>query len=326
MDALSDVLRVVQLSGGVFLHGEFSEPWCILSKVRPENCAPLMEIPEHIIQYHYVTEGRFDLQLKGEAPIAVRAGEIVIMPRNDAHLMGSDLTLPPASADQIIRHMISDSMEKLYLGGGGALTRIVCGYLGCDDAKGNPLLETLPGCLKLDLRHSSAAQWIDSSLQFAAEQIAAGRPGSDAILSKLSEVLFVEAVQSYVDRLQPNETGWLAGLKDSHVSRALALLHSRMAEPWTVEALGREVGLSRSALAERFTRLIGVSPMHYLSSWRMQVAAQRLRGNGGVIAQIALDVGYDTEASFSRAFKRSFGAPPATWRRQRTTARGADGE
>lgn len=314
MDALSDVLRVVKLSGGVFLQAEFTEPWCLVSEVTPENCAPLMPVPEHLILYHYVAEGGFHLRLEGEPQTEVETGDIVIMPRNDQHLMGSDLSVPPATVDDMVRQALSDSMEKMSVGGGGRLTRVVCGFLGCDCVTGNPLIETLPPMLRFNIRDSSAADWIQSSLNFAANEISEGRPGSDTLLSKLSEVLFVEAVRRYVDALGPDQTGWLAGLKDDHVSRALTLLHTRVAEPWTVDALGREIGLSRSALADRFTRLIGVSPMHYLTGWRMQVAASRLRNGLGPIAQIAADVGYDTEASFSRAFKRTFGMPPATWR------------
>ncbi len=315
MDALSDVLRVVQLSGGVFLHAEFTEPWCILSQVTPDNCAPLMETPEHIVLYHYVTEGGFQMQVDGQPPATVRAGEIVMLPRNPEHLMGSDLSLPPAPVDDMIRRMVTDSLTKIFLGGGGRRTQVVCGFLGCDCIAGNPLLETLPSMLRLDVRRSNAAAWIESSLKFAAEEVAAGRPGSDTILSRLSEVLFVEALRRYVEALDAGQTGWLAGLKDPQVSRALSLLHLRLAEPWTVDALSREVGMSRSALAERFTRIVGIAPMQYLTGWRMQVAANRLRAGNTPIARIAEDIGYETEASFNRAFKRSFGTPPGTWRR-----------
>ena len=321
MDALSDVLRVVQLSGGVFLHAEFTEPWCMMSQVTPDNCAPLMDVPEHIVLYHYVTEGGFYLQVDGQPPATVRAGEIVMLPRNPEHLMGSDLSLQPAPVEDIIRRMVSDSLTKIFLGGGGPRTQVVCGFLGCDCIVGNPLLETLPSMLRLDVRQSNAAVWIESSLKFAAEEVALGRPGSDTILSKLSEVLFVEAVRRYVDSLGADQTGWLAGLKDPQVSRALSLLHLRLSEPWTVDTLGREVGMSRSALAERFTRVIGIAPMQYLTGWRMQVAANCLRAGSASIARIATDIGYDTEASFSRAFKRSFGAPPGTWRRAHAKGR-----
>src|SRR5437773_7718743 len=160
-----------------------------------------------------------------------------------------------------------------------------------------------------------AAEWIRSTFQYAAEEVAAGRPGSETVLAKQSELLFVEAVRRYAESLPDGQTGWLAGLRDTHVARALALLHRDIARPWTVDELGREVGLSRSALADRFTRLIGMPPMHYVANWRMQVATQKLRNTSASLAQVAEIVGYDSEAAFSRAFKKAFGTAPATWRR-----------
>jgi AraC-like DNA-binding protein len=163
-----------------------------------------------------------------------------------------------------------------------------------------------------------AAEWIRSTFQYAAEEVAAGRPGSETVLAKLSELLFVEAVRRYAETLPDGRTGWLAGLRDIHVARALALLHRDIVRPWTVDELGREVGLSRSALADRFTRLIGVPPMHYIASWRIQVATQKLRNTSASLAQVADMVGYESEAAFSRAFKKAVGVAPATWRRSQS--------
>lgn len=192
---------------------------------------------------------------------------------------------------------------------------MVCGFLGFARAEGNPVISTLPPLLKLDVERGGNAEWIRSTFQFAAEEVAAGRPGSEAVLAKLSELLFVEAVRRYAETLPEGQTGWLAGLREPHVARALALLHRDTARRWTVEDLGREVGLSRSALAERFIRLIGMPPIQYLASWRMQVATQKLRNTSASLAEVAAAVGYDSEAAFSRAFKKSFGTAPATWRR-----------
>jgi transcriptional regulator GlxA family with amidase domain len=192
---------------------------------------------------------------------------------------------------------------------------MVCGFLGCDNAEGNPVLSALPAALALNVEDGGWAEWIRSTFQYAAEEVAAGRPGSETVLAKLSELLFVEAVRRYAESLPESRTGWLAGLRDPFVARALALLHRDINRAWTVDSLGREVGLSRSALADRFTRLIGEAPMHYLATWRMQVAAQRLKNTGETLAQIAQAVGYESEAAFSRAFKKAFGAAPAIWRR-----------
>ena len=317
MDALSDVLRVAHLTGGVFLHAEFSAPWCMATRVGPERCAPFLGPASHLILYHYVIEGELRVRVEGEPAenLVIGAGEIVVLPRNDFHLMGSDLSLPPAAGSDVIRAPTDGGLFSIRHGGGGARTRMVCGFLGSDGAEDNPVISTLPRMLKLNLGQGSAAAWIRSTFEYAAEEVAAGRPGSETVLAKLSELLFVESVRRYVEDLPPSQTGWLAGLRDPYVARALALLHRDIARPWTVDDLGRDVGLSRSALAERFIRLIGVPPMRYLGNWRMQVATQKLRNTSASLAQIAELVGYESEAAFSRAFKKAFGTAPATWRR-----------
>ncbi len=320
MDALSDVLRVVRLKGAVFLHAEFTTPWCIFSQVTPQDCRPLLDGAEHMVPYHYVIEGRMTAQIPNKAPVEVEAGEVIIFPHNDGHLLGSDLDLPPVPSRQVVR-VSPEGLSVIRHGGGGARTRVVCGFLGCDRLDGNPLAAALPPILHFDARRGSAASWIRSSFEFAADEIAARRAGSGTVLEKLSELLFVETLRHYVETLPDEQTGWLAGLKDGFVSRTLGLLHRRVAHHWTVDDLGREVGLSRSALADRFTRLIGEPPMHYLARWRIQLAAQQLRNSDAPLARIAEEVGYDSEAAFNRAFKRHFGVPPATWRKKASASR-----
>jgi AraC-like DNA-binding protein len=315
MDALSDVLRVVRLKGGVFLHAEFTAPWCILSQIGPEDCGPLIERAEHLVLYHYVVEGRLAAQIPNGKPVEIMAGQAVIFPHNHAHLLGSRLDLPPVPAKQLVCASPGADLWMVRHGGGGEKTRIVCGFLGGDRLEGNPLTASLPPVLCFDARDGSAAAWMRSSFEFAADEIAAHRVGSESVLAKLSELLFVEALRRYVEELPEQETGWLAGLKDPFVSRALSMLHGRIAQEWTVDELGRQVGLSRSALADRFTRLIGEPPMRYLARWRIQVAAHQLRNSDASLARIAEQVGYESEAAFNRAFKRSFGVPPAAWRR-----------
>ena len=317
MDALSDVLRVAHLTGGVFLHADFFAPWCMSARVTPEHCGPALGPTSHLILYHYVVEGDLHVQIEGEdgESLTIGAGEVVLLPRNDPHLMGSDLSLPPVAGSEIIRPPQDGGLASIHHGGDGGRTRMICGYLGCASGEGNPVISTLPALLKLDVEQASAAEWIHSTFRYAAEEVSAGRPGSGTVLAKLSELLFVEAVRRYAETLPDGQTGWLAGLRETHVARALALLHSDITRRWTVDDLGREVGLSRSALADRFIHLIGVPPMHYLASWRMQVATQKLRNTNASLAQVAELVGYDSEAAFSRAFKKAFGAAPATWRR-----------
>jgi AraC-like DNA-binding protein len=315
MDALSDVLRVVRLKGGVFLHAEFTAPWCIFAQIGPEDCGSLLEGADHLVLYHYVVEGRLAAQIPSGKPVEIEAGEVVIFPHNHDHLLGSHLDLPPVPSRQVVRASPGGGLWVIRHGGGGEQTRVVCGFLGCDRFAGNPLTDALPPVLRFDTRQGSAAAWMKSSLEFAADEIAARRVGSETILAKLSELLFVETLRRYVEGLPEERTGWLAGLKDPFVSRALALMHRQVAQQWTVDDLGREVGLSRSALADRFTRLIGEPPMRYLARWRIQVAAHQLRNSDTPLARIAEHVGYESEAAFNRAFKRSVGVPPATWRR-----------
>jgi AraC-like DNA-binding protein len=320
MDALSDVLRVAHLTGGVFLHADFTAPWCMAARVAPEHCAPALGPASHMILYHYVVEGELHIRVGGEdgEDILLRAGDVVLLPRNDLHLVGSDLNLPSVAGSDIIQPPEDGGLFTIHHGGGGKRTKMICGYLGCDSAEDNPVISTLPSLLKLDAEQGGAAEWIRSTFQYAADEVAAGRPGSETVLAKLSELLFVEAVRRYAEGLPQGQTGWLAGLRDPHVARALALLHRDIARPWSVDDLSREVGLSRSALADRFIGLIGMPPMHYVASWRMQVATQKLRSTNASLAQIADLVGYGSEAAFSRAFKKAFGTAPATWRRSNT--------
>jgi AraC-like DNA-binding protein len=278
MDALSDVLRVAHLTGGVFLHADFFAPWCMSARVTPEHCGPALGPTSHLILYHYVVEGELHVQIEdgsGES-LKIGGGEVVLLPRNDPHLMGSDLSLPPVAGSDIIRPPQDGGLASIHHGGGGGRTRMICGFLGCASGEGNPVISTLPALLKLNVEQASAAEWIRSTFRYAAEEVSAGRPGSGTVLAKLSELLFVEAVRRYAETLPDGQTGWLAGLRETHVARALALLHGDITRRWTVDDLCREVGLSRSALADRFIRLIGVPPMQYLASWRMQVATQKL--------------------------------------------------
>jgi AraC-like DNA-binding protein len=316
MDALSDVLRTIRLKGGVFLHAEFSEPWCLGSKILPASCAPFLGEAAEIIPYHYVVEGHLKVRVADGPTHLLESGGLALLPRNDYHLLGGDLGLPPVSSAEVVKPPTDGGLAAIMLGGGGARTRIVCGFLAGERIQANPVVGALPAVLCLDYGEGHAAEWIRSMFNYAADEIAAGRIGSETIFAKISELLFVEAIRRYAERLPEGRTGWLAGLKDPYVSRALALLHARLCDSWTVEELGREVGLSRSALADRFCQVIGMPPMQYLSSWRMQVAAQELVNSNKSIPQIAQQIGYDTEASFARAFKRCMGVPPATWRRR----------
>jgi len=315
LDALSDVLRVIRLSGGVFLEAELTAPWCINGRISSQDCKPFMEAPRHVIASHFVAAGHMQIQVDGGAAVDVKAGELVLLPRNDLHAFGSDLSLAPLLASQVVKPPDVGGISRINYGGGGELTQLLCGFLGTETPF-SPLLSSLPPLLILDVRATGSGAWIESSFRFAVSEIAAGRVGSATVIAKLSELLFVQAVSQYVASLPAERRGWLAGLRDPHIGRALALLHARPTEGWTAEALALEVGMSRSVFAERFTTLVGQPPMQYLTLWRMHVAAQQLREGRGNVAQIGFAVGYESEAAFSRAFKRQFGTSPGNWRRQ----------
>jgi len=317
MDLLSDVLRVARLTGGVFLHAEFSAPWCVASQLAPEMCAPLLNGPKHLIEYHYIVEGTLLARVAGqpETTVTLQVNEVVILPHNDVHHLGSDLQLPPVDSAELAVP-IENGLYRVTYGGGGAPVRMICGFLGCDFTHSNPVLASLPRILRISVSDDGEGAWIRSTLRYAAQEIAAGRPGSETVLAKVSELLFIEAVRRHVATLDEGEVGWLAGLRDPYVSRTLALFHGDISRPWTMDDLAREVGLSKSALAERFQRVIGKPPMSYLARWRMEVAAQRLRSTNATLANIAHDVGYEAEAAFSRAFKKAYDVAPATWRRE----------
>lgn len=313
MDVLSDVLRVTHITGGVFLSAKLTAPWCIVDHLSFEMCGPDVTPSQNLVHYHFVIEGQMQAEVPGMAPIEVHAGEALLLPRNDVHKLASNLTIPPLPAT--VEPPRNGGLYSLNLGGGGEATRLICGYLACDGAETNPLIVSLPPAFKLDVASSGAADWIRSTFHFAAQEVSLGKPGATTMLAKLSEVLFLEAVRHYVDSLPDSSTGWLAGLRDPYVAKALSLLHSDPARHWTVSDLGAEIGLSRSALADRFGQLIGLPPMQYLHTWRMQIAARMLSGSSQSLAQIGEALGYESEAAFSRAFKKYHGVPPAGWRR-----------
>jgi len=315
MDAFSDVLRSAQLSGGVFLHAEFTAPWCVSARMSPELCSRFLGPASHLIPFHYVVEGELEVSVGEDAPMRLRQDDIVLFPRNDAHLMGSDLRLTPVRVGDIMIPPEGARLASIRHGQGGPATRLICGYLGSESRMLNPVIQALPAAIKLRVDAAGPAGWIRATFEYAAKEIDSLRAGSQTVLAKISEVLFVEAVRSYVESTPQDRSGWLAGLSDPTVARALALLHADLGRAWSVEALARDVGTSRSVLAERFARTIGMGPMHYLVHWRLQVAAQDLKTAPTTLARIAERIGYESEAAFSRAFKKEFGMSPAAWRR-----------
>jgi AraC-like DNA-binding protein len=310
------VLRIVRLTGAVFMDAEFTEPWCIGEPTGVEMCGGHMPDAQHVAIYHLVTEGRCEVSLPGQAAGRANAGDLIILPGGEAHLLGSDLRLPPVPGRDLIIRRGPDDLSQMRHGAGGAKTRMVCGYLAGEPSLFDTVLAALPRVMIVNMREGPGAQWLASSIRFIIEESAAQRPGAGTVLAKLSELMFVEAIRRHIEGLPPEQSGWLAGLRDRFVAKALALMHTKPAHEWTTEELARAVGLSRSALADRFSGLVGQPPMQYLTRWRLQLAADLLRNGRRAIAAIAEDVGYDSEAAFNRAFKRELGSTPAAWRRR----------
>lgn len=315
MDALLDMLRAMRLTGGIFLEADFTAPWCISAKVGPEDCLPFTPEPRHIIAYHYVIAGSCVLKVGNQMPVLLESGEIAVLPRNDDHVLASALNLRAVDAEHLIQPGPQGGLAKIVYGGGGDRTQILCGFLG-NDLPHNAFIAMLPSVLKLNVIDGASGSWIESTFRFAAQELTKGQANSPAILAKLAELLFMEAVRRYLASQPPAAIAWTAGMRDPDVGRALGFLHGQLSRRWTTQELASEIAVSRSAFAERFTRVVGEPPMRYLARQRFEQARHRLETTSDPIARIAYDVGYESESAFNRAFRREYGVPPASWRRE----------
>jgi AraC-like DNA-binding protein len=266
--------------------------------------------------YHFVVDGSARVCLDDESDVDLSPGDVVLFPHGDPHSLSGGSGSNPIDGAALLRKVATHDLSPMRAGGGGVTTRFVCGYLTCDPLLCGPILESLPPMLKVNIRTDRSGQWLEHSILHLVEEAASGGAGSDVMLAKLSEVLFVDTVRRYVMGLVDQTTGWLAGARDPIVGKSLALLHSRPNYPWTIAELATDVGISRSALVERFTRYLSVPPIAYLTGWRLRLAAEALTSTPKGVADIAADVGYESEAAFNRAFKRAFEVPPARYRRQ----------
>lgn len=315
MDALAEVLGSVRLIGGVFLSAHFTAPWCVGVRLNREDCVPFFGRPAQLVAFHVVTEGEMVVAFDDKSTFEVSAGEIVLFPQNEPHILADEPGLQPVSARELIQRTPDSGLARIVHGGGGSATRIFCGFLAGEETY-NPLFSTLPKALKIDVRRAVAREWIEASVRFAAAELAEGRLASSSVMTRLSESLLTEAVRHYSSNSAGDNLGWLKGLKDAQIGRALALIHHRLNADWSTEALAREVALSRSAFVERFTSLVGMPPIRYLTVWRLQTARAALQETSKSVAQLAHSVGYASEEAFSRAFKREFGVSPSQWREQ----------
>ncbi len=331
VDALSDVLRAVRLTGALFFRVDAGPPW-VIAMPEAARFAPLLRPrAQHVISYHVVTRGSCWAGLPGREPIRLAEGDVCLVPQGDAYAMAlaPDLRGGP-DCEQVLAFMQAMAAGQLPFtvvegGTGGERLGLVCGFLGCDAHPFNPLLAALPRLLRVPGRLGPGDP-LGRLVEFAVAESEDRRAGAECVRLRLSELMFVEVVRRHLAGLPAEERGWLAGLRDRFVGRALALLHERPGAAWTLEGLARAVGLSRSALAERFAHLVGEPPGQYLTRWRMQVAARLLADGEAKVAAVGAQVGYDSEAAFSRAFKKAAGVSPAAWRSQyaRGRAPGSD--
>lgn len=318
-DTLSDVLRAVRLTGAVFIDVDVTAPWVTFAP-RSRHLIPLiMPDAQHLISYHLVTQGECYAVQKDQDPVRLQTGDLIVFPHGDHHTLATEPSMrAPASFDVSQLDLTTQRPWKLVeTGGGGEKLKLVCGFLGCDVRPFNPLLAALPPRIHCSGQNPECNARLSHFYQMAVMEAHGQRIGGESILAKLSELLFIELVRMYLESLPSEQTGWLAGLRDRHVGHVLSLMHANPARDWTLETLSGEVGLSRSALADRFTEFVGVPPMQYLARWRMQIASGLLTQGQSNIAKIAVDVGYESEAAFSRAFKKVVGMPPAAWRKSR---------
>jgi DNA-binding transcriptional LysR family regulator len=309
LDVLDEILRSLRLTGGVVIDAQFSGDYCVRAEFTPNHCAPWFAMPQTLISYHYVRSGRTTVLVEGMPPVTLEPGSIVILPRNDPHCLASDPSVEPFDVEKI-SWVTAEGVHRVSLGTGGDTTSVWCGFLGTADSTQHPLIEALPPMLTLNAS-GDQAEWVESSLKF----LSAGNSPPE-LVARLAELFLAQAIRDYVEALPPSSKGWLSGLTDPAVSKALSIIHNRYAEDLDIEMLAREAGVSRTVLGERFAELLNESPMRYCARWRMRMACNMLRDGKQNTATVAYAVGFNSEAAFNRAFKREFGIPPAAWRRE----------
>jgi AraC-like DNA-binding protein len=322
MDVLSEVLKVVKLQGAMFYNGEFSSPWSLCSPASGAVSPYLAPGAGHVIIYHLLTEGHASARLMDGERMALVAGDLVIFPHGDPHIIENG---PPTKTVDMVKELariVSNGLKLSRFGGGGEVTRFICGFMSCEPRLSQVFLSGLPPLFKVSIRNDASGRWLENSIRFSVNDADASRAGGEAVLAKLSEVLFVETLRAYIAHLPAEQTGWLAGARDLDVGKTLALMHRNPAHPWTIASLAKEAGLSRSVLAERFRHYLNEAPMAYLTRWRLQLGAQMLASTNDSVVQIAAEVGYESESAFNRAFKREFETPPARFRRQSRSTQG----
>ena len=331
MDVLSEVLRVIRLSGVVHLQGRV-HPTMGDRGIAGQSCCASQPAERSLIAFHVLVSGSCLVRTENLGPMRIETGDVIIFPRGDRHILASDAELAAVRMRDIYPAPSTERVSVVKHGGGGESAHFVCGFL-YSDHKFSPLFGSLPTLLCVRARgdtlaletldhagrrehpieHQHEVDWWRASLRYLISEAAVPGPGNRAALARLAETLFVEALRWQL-RCAEGHGGWLAGLQDPQVGRVLSLLHALPDRPWTVDELAKEAAMSRAALAKRFVELVGQPPIQYLAGWRMNLARDLLRGGTLGIAEIAGRVGYESEAAFNRAFRRLVGLPPATWR------------
>jgi AraC-like DNA-binding protein len=316
MDALSEALSSVRMTGAIFFTAECTAPWGFAVPSMRQAGHLLAPGTERLVGYHLVTEGKAEVHFAGLPDESVTAGDILVIPHGDPHTLsnGSPRTMIDTAAE--LGPPLAGELATVRLGGGGERTHFVCGYFGCERHAERLFLAGLPTLIKINIRGDAAGAWLEASIRHLVEEAGNGQPGNSILLAKMAEALFIETLRRYMKQLPSEQTGWLAGARDPVVGGALALLHRRPCHPWALAELARDVGASRSVLSERFARLLGESPLSYLARWRLQLAARRLQLTRHTVIEVASGVGYESEAAFNRAFKREYGVPPGQYRKK----------
>lgn len=304
IDPLGEALHFLRMSGTFYCRSELSAPWGLELPRRP-GC----------LSFHVVTSGHTWLDVEDDEPRALEPGELVLVPHGRGHRLTSQPGDPATPIAECNHERVSDRYAVLRHGGGGAPTVLICGAVRFDHPAAHHLIDLLPRVIHVRRSGSSQLEWLDGTLRLMASEACQLRPGGETVITRLADILVIQAIRAWIAEDPAAQTGWLGALQDAQVGRAIALIHRDPARAWTVASLAGEVAMSRSAFAARFTQLVGEPVMHYLARWRMHVALTWLREGGLGLGETATRLGYRSEAAFSRAFKRFLGISPGAARR-----------
>ena len=304
VDPLGEALHFLRMTGVLYCRAEFTAPWA-LALPAFDDC----------LMFHVVTLGRCLLEVEGCEDHVLQSGQFALVPHGTGHRLTSEHGVTPARLFDLPRERVSDRYEILRHGGGGAPTIITGGAVRFDHPAAHRLVSLLPHVITVDAWNAPELESIQSTLRLMASEAQDMRPGGEAVVTRLGDILVIQAIRSWIAKDPAAQTGWLGALQDKQIGRALALVHRNPSHPWTVESLANEVAMSRSAFAARFTSLVGEPAMHYVARWRMHVAVTWLKEDDVPLAEVAGRLGYESEAAFRRTFKRVIGFSPGAVRR-----------